>query len=118
VLIAPAESSCRSATARARRDDVRFIRGNDRIHQLAQRPDIADEVAQIRADMADADRTHAVLRAAAKRGSTPEEMEPHAQTREAVGGRAPTACQRLHRRHVRWPGRRPDARRDDAFRDA
>lgn len=40
--------------------DITFIRGNDRIRQLAQRSDIAGEVAQIRADMADADRTHAM----------------------------------------------------------
>ena len=34
--------------------DVTFIRGNDRMRQLAQRHDMADEVAQIRARMADA----------------------------------------------------------------
>ena len=46
----------------ARREDpmtkeVTFIRGSDRISQLAQRPDIATGVAQVRADMAGADRT-------------------------------------------------------------
>ena len=30
-------------------EEVKFIRGNDRISQLAQRPDIAAEVAQVRA---------------------------------------------------------------------
>jgi hypothetical protein len=34
-------------------EEVKFIRGNDRVSQLAQRPDIAAEVAQVRADMAD-----------------------------------------------------------------
>ncbi|HUN32848.1 MAG TPA: hypothetical protein VMU95_12625 [Trebonia sp.] len=38
-------------------EEVKFIRGNDRISQLAQRPDIAAGVAQVRADMAEADRT-------------------------------------------------------------
>jgi len=38
-------------------EEIKFIRGNDRISQLAQRPDIAAEVAQVRADMAEADRT-------------------------------------------------------------
>ncbi|CAO5251794.1 hypothetical protein [Frankia sp. AgKG'84/4] len=40
--------------------DVTFIRGNDRIRRLAQRPDIADEVAQVRASMAEADQTYAM----------------------------------------------------------
>jgi DNA-binding transcriptional regulator YiaG len=51
-------------------EEVKFIRGNDRINQLAQQPDIAAEVAQVRADMADADRTYpmglAALRQAAE----------------------------------------------------
>ena len=41
-------------------EEVKFIRGNDRISQLAQRPDTAAGVAQVRADMAEADRTHAM----------------------------------------------------------
>ena len=41
-------------------EEVRFIRGNDRINRLSQRPDIADEVAQVRSDMAEADRTYAM----------------------------------------------------------
>jgi transcriptional regulator with XRE-family HTH domain len=51
-------------------EEVNLIRGNDRISQLAQRPDIAAGVAQIRADMAEADRTYpmglAALRQAAE----------------------------------------------------
>jgi hypothetical protein len=35
------------------------VGGNDRVNRLAQRPDIAADVAQIRADMAEADRTYA-----------------------------------------------------------
>ena len=41
-------------------EEVRFIRGNDRISQLAQRPGLADGVAQVRRDMEDADRTYAM----------------------------------------------------------
>jgi hypothetical protein len=41
-------------------EEVKFIRGNDRISQLAQRPDIADGVTRVRAEMAEADRTYAV----------------------------------------------------------
>lgn len=33
-------------------EEVKFIRGNDRINQLAQRPDIADGVNRVRAEMA------------------------------------------------------------------
>jgi len=40
--------------------EVRFIRGNDRISQLAQWPGVAESVAQIRADMAEADRNYAL----------------------------------------------------------
>jgi len=51
-------------------EDVRFIRGNDRISELTQRPDLAEGVAQVRRDMEDADRTYAMglaaLRQAAK----------------------------------------------------
>lgn len=52
-------------------EDVRFIRGNDRTSQLAQRPDLAAGVARVRRDMEDADhRTYAmglaVLRKAAE----------------------------------------------------
>jgi hypothetical protein len=41
-------------------EEVKLIRGNDRIKRLAQRPDITAEVAQVRADMAEADRTYAM----------------------------------------------------------
>jgi DNA-binding transcriptional regulator YiaG len=50
-------------------EDVRFIRGNDRIAELAQRPDIAADVAQIRRDMEEADRTHAMGLAALRRAA-------------------------------------------------
>jgi hypothetical protein len=40
-------------------EEVKFIRGNDSINQLAQRPDIADGVNRVRAEMAEADRTYA-----------------------------------------------------------
>ena len=50
-------------------EEVKFIRGNDRIAQLAQRPDIADGVAQVRADMAEADRTYAMGLAALRQAA-------------------------------------------------
>jgi hypothetical protein len=48
---------------------VKFIRGNDRISDLAQRPDIAEAVARVRADMAEADRTHAMGLAALRQAA-------------------------------------------------
>lgn len=36
-------------------EEVEFVRGNDRISQLARRPDIADGVTHVRAQMAEAD---------------------------------------------------------------
>ena len=41
-------------------EEVKFIRGSDRINQLAKRPDIADGVARIRVEMSGADRTYAM----------------------------------------------------------
>jgi hypothetical protein len=41
-------------------EEVKLIRGNDRINQLAKRPDIAEGVARIRVEMAGADRTYAM----------------------------------------------------------
>jgi DNA-binding transcriptional regulator YiaG len=41
-------------------EDVRFIRGSDRIEALGRRADIAEDVAKIRRDMAEADRTYAM----------------------------------------------------------
>jgi hypothetical protein len=38
-------------------EEVKFVRGNDRVSRLAARADIAAEVSQVRADMAEADRT-------------------------------------------------------------
>jgi hypothetical protein len=38
-------------------EEVKFIRGNDRINQLAQQSDIADGVTRVSAEMAEADRT-------------------------------------------------------------
>lgn len=50
-------------------EEVKFIRGNDRISQLARRPDISAEVAQVRADMAEADRTYAMGLAALRQAA-------------------------------------------------
>src|ERR1035441_6383905 len=50
-------------------EEVKFIRGNDRIRQLAWRPGIAAEVAQVRAEMAEADRTYAMGLAALRQAA-------------------------------------------------
>jgi DNA-binding transcriptional regulator YiaG len=56
-------------------EDVKFIRGNDRISQLAQRPDLAEGVAQVRRDMEEADRTHAMGLAALRRAAELTQVE-------------------------------------------
>jgi DNA-binding transcriptional regulator YiaG len=56
-------------------EEVTFTRGNDRISQLAQRPDIADGVARVRADMADADRTYAMGLAALRQAAELTQVE-------------------------------------------
>jgi DNA-binding transcriptional regulator YiaG len=55
--------------------EVKLIRGNDRINRLAQRPDIAAEVAQVRADMAEADRTYAMGLAALRQAAELTQVE-------------------------------------------
>lgn len=50
-------------------EEVKFIRGNDRINQLAQRPDIADGVNRVRVEMAEADRTYAMGLAALRQAA-------------------------------------------------
>jgi hypothetical protein len=54
---------------------LRFIRGNDRISQLAQRPDLAEGVAQVRRDMEDADRTYAMGLAALRHAAELTQVE-------------------------------------------
>lgn len=56
-------------------EDAKFIRGNDRISRLAQRPDIAVEVAQVRAGMAEADRTYAMGLAALRQAAELTQVE-------------------------------------------
>ncbi len=56
-------------------EEVNFIRGNDRINQLAQRPDIAAEVAGVRAEMAEADRTYAMGLAALRQAAELTQVE-------------------------------------------
>jgi DNA-binding transcriptional regulator YiaG len=56
-------------------EEVKLIRGNDRINRLAQRPDIAAEVIQIRADMAEADRTYAMGLAALRQAAELTQVE-------------------------------------------
>ena len=56
-------------------EEVKFIRGNDRISQLARRPGIAAGVAQVRADMAEADRTYAMGLAALRQAAELTQVE-------------------------------------------
>jgi predicted RNase H-like HicB family nuclease len=42
-------------------EDVTFIRGNDRIDRLAERPDLAGHVARVRRDMENAGNTYRVV---------------------------------------------------------
>jgi DNA-binding XRE family transcriptional regulator len=56
-------------------EEAKFIRGNDRINELAQRPDIAAGVAQVHADMAEADRTHAMGLAALRQAAELTQVE-------------------------------------------
>jgi DNA-binding transcriptional regulator YiaG len=56
-------------------EEVKLTRGNDRINQLAQRPDIAPGVARIRADMAEADRTYAMGLAALRQAAELTQVE-------------------------------------------
>ncbi len=46
-----------------------FIRGNERTSPLAQRPDIADGVTRVHAEMAEADRTYAMGLAALRQAA-------------------------------------------------
>jgi DNA-binding transcriptional regulator YiaG len=56
-------------------DDVKFIRGNDRIKQLAERPDLAADIAQIRRDMEEADRAYAMGLAALRQAAELTQVE-------------------------------------------
>jgi DNA-binding transcriptional regulator YiaG len=56
-------------------DEVRFIRGNDRISELARRPDISGEVAEIRRGMEEADRTYAMGLAALRQAAELTQVE-------------------------------------------
>jgi DNA-binding transcriptional regulator YiaG len=56
-------------------EDVTFIRGNDRIERLAERPDLADDVARVRRDMEDADRTYAMGLAALRQAAELTQVE-------------------------------------------
>ena len=56
-------------------DDASFIRGNERIGRLAERPDLAEDVARIRRDMEDADRTYAMGLAALRQAADLTQVE-------------------------------------------
>ena len=56
-------------------DDVTFIRGNERIERLAERPDLAKDVARVRRDMDDADRTYAMGLAALRQAAELTQVE-------------------------------------------
>jgi hypothetical protein len=67
-------------------EEVRFIRGNDRISHLAKRPDIVEGVARVRAEMTEADRTHVVGLAA-----------PVDRPQDSPRSNPPVGSWRLHR---------------------
>ncbi len=56
-------------------EKVKFMRGNDRISQRAQRPDLAEGVAQVRRDMEEADRTYAMGLAALRQAAELTQVE-------------------------------------------
>ena len=56
-------------------EEAKFIRGNDRISELAKRPDIADGVSRVRAEMAEADRTYAMGLAALRQAAELTQVE-------------------------------------------
>jgi DNA-binding transcriptional regulator YiaG len=56
-------------------DDVTFIHGNERIERLAERPDLAEDVARIRRDMEDADRAYAMGLAALRQAADLTQVE-------------------------------------------
>lgn len=56
-------------------DTVRFTRGNERIAQLAARPDLAEGVARTRREMAQADRAYAVGLAAIRKAAEMTQVE-------------------------------------------
>jgi len=70
-------------------EDVRFIRGNDRISQLAHRPDLAEGVAQVRRDMEEADRTYAMGLAALRQAAELTQVELARRNGCNAGGRQP-----------------------------
>jgi DNA-binding XRE family transcriptional regulator len=56
-------------------DDVRFIRGNDRINRLAERPDLAPGINQVREEMEAADRAYAMGLAALRQAAELTQVE-------------------------------------------
>lgn len=56
-------------------EEIRLIRGNDRISALAARPGIAGEVTQISASMAEADRTYAMSLAVVRQAANLTQAE-------------------------------------------
>jgi ribosome-binding protein aMBF1 (putative translation factor) len=56
-------------------DDVTFTRGNDRIEQLAKRPDLAADVARVRRGMEYADRAYAMGLAALRQAAELTQVE-------------------------------------------
>ncbi len=56
-------------------EDVSFMHGNDRIAQLTQRPDLAEDVAKIREDMKESDRTYAMGLAALRQAAELTQVE-------------------------------------------
>jgi hypothetical protein len=75
--------------------ETRLIHGTDRIKRLAQRPDVANAIRQIRADMADADRAYA------------EREESSGYTREQFIERVPSTSMTWHHSACILPSSQP-----------
>jgi DNA-binding XRE family transcriptional regulator len=56
-------------------DDVKFIRGNDRINQLSERPDLAPGIKRTRDEMEAADRAYAMGLAALRQAAELTQVE-------------------------------------------
>jgi DNA-binding transcriptional regulator YiaG len=56
-------------------EDVKFIRGNDRINSLSERPDLAPGIKQVREEMEAADRAYAMGLAALRQAAELTQVE-------------------------------------------
>ena len=95
-------------------DDVTFMRGNERIERLAERSDLAEDVARVRRDMEDADRTYAMGLAALRQAADLTQVELAKKlgvSQAAVSRRTTSRPAAIHSERVppsRWRQRQGD----------